>query len=99
MDTREAQILLAFQNHSYPDFIARARKKSRFIRILGPLIGRFAMRVLAADTPYQGENSITAGATLWDDLKAAYGMDDSMLRPVPGRASSGSVTEPVENTG
>jgi nucleoside-diphosphate-sugar epimerase len=102
MDTREAQQLLAFQNHSYSDFIVRARQKSRLIRILGPILGWVVARSLKADTPYQGENSISSGAALWDDLKAVYGMDDSMLRPAPDpsiQATAAAAPKKLNRTG
>lgn len=81
MDTTEAQELLQFQNHRYEHFLMRVRSKSRWIRWLGPIMRRLAGPRLLKDSPYLGEAAITAGESLWDDIKVVYGIDDSALAP------------------
>jgi nucleoside-diphosphate-sugar epimerase len=81
MDTREAQRLLDFQNHSFDDFIVRVRAKSRLMRLLGPVISLLAGKKLVQDSPYLGEKAIGQGETLWDDINSVYGIDDRALVP------------------
>lgn len=79
MDTREAQQLLKFQNHSYQNFTDRVRKKSRIIRLVGRLLGGLITKKLKQGSPYVGEKSVLCQATLWEDIKSVYGAEDAAL--------------------
>jgi nucleoside-diphosphate-sugar epimerase len=80
MDTRESQALLQFQNHSYSGFIERVRKKTRLLRWLAPLIRPLVERKLYAGSPYLGDDAISSGPTLWQDIKTVYGATDAALQ-------------------
>ena len=79
MDTKEAQALLDFQNHSYADFLARVKKKSRMLRWFSPVLRPLIERSLYKGSPYLGADAISSGKSIWDDITRVYQVSDGDL--------------------